>query len=197
MNFVSILRQLREGRCSSEVEKTLATCYASIKKGSTDGIVPTKLYCTKKNVNMENNHHLEQLTGGIRSYQSVDEFKGIYSSQVQSSLQKLMDKKAPTTVRLKQGAQVMLLKNTPEWNLVNGSRGVAVGFDTNNFDYPMILFTDGAIHIIEPFEGFQATAGGAMTRKQLPIKLACRLSFVTVELRFIINLIAASWPIRR
>jgi ATP-dependent DNA helicase PIF1 len=172
--FVSILRQLREGRCSSEVETLLATCHASIKKGSTDGIVPTKLYCTNKNVDTDNRRHLEQLPGTMRSYPSTDRFKGVYSSQVQSNLRKMMNKKAPAVLCLKRGAQVMLLKNTPEWKLVNGSRGVVVGFDKNNFDNPIILFTNGVTHTIEPFGVFQAAAGGAMTRSQLPIKLACK-----------------------
>ena len=174
LKFVSTLRQLREGRCSSEVEKLLATCHASIKKGSTDGIVPTKLYCTNKNVDTDNRRHLEQLPGTSRSYPSTDRFKGVYSSQVQSNLRKMMDKKAPAVLCLKRGAQVMLLKNTPEWKLVNGSRGVVVDFDKNNFDNPIILFTNGVTHTIEPFGVFQAVPGGAMTRSQLPIKLACK-----------------------
>jgi ATP-dependent exoDNAse (exonuclease V) alpha subunit len=83
----------------------------------------------------------------------------------------MMEKKAPAVMELRVGAQVMLLKNTPEWNLVNGSRGVVVDFDRSNF--PIVLFTNGATHTIEQFEVFQAAAGGAMTRKQLPLKLAC------------------------
>ena len=65
----------------------------------------------------------------------------------------------------------MLLKNTPEWGLVNGSRGVVVRFDRKNPNFPIVLFSNGASHTIEPFEVFQASTGGAMTRKQLPLKL--------------------------
>jgi len=83
-----------------------------------------------------------------------------------------MDKKMPMVLQLKIGAQVMLLKNTPEWGLVNGSRGIVVGFDQNKSNLPMVLFSNGATHTIEPFEVFQASAGGAMTRRQIPLKLA-------------------------
>jgi len=177
LKFVRILRELREGKCSSEVENILATCHVSRKKRSTDGIVPTKLYCTNKTVDSENNARLEGLPGMGQSFEAKDRFKGNYTRRVQTSLRQATDRKAPSVIRLKTGAQVMLLKNSPGWNLVNGSRGVVIGFDSNdergkNTSYPIVRFTGGAIHTIEPFVVFQATTGGAMTREQLPIKLA-------------------------
>jgi ATP-dependent DNA helicase PIF1 len=172
LDFISILRKLREGKCSNDIETILATCHVSMKKKSTDGIISTKLYCTNKNVDAENNNELKKLKGESQSYVSIDEFKGRYAHHVNTSLRQSMDKKVPAVIRLKIGAQVMLLKNTPEWKLVNGSRGIVVGFDKKNQNYPLIRFTNGLIHTVTPFETFQANSGGAMTREQLPIKLA-------------------------
>ncbi len=175
LNFVRILRELREGKCSTEAQALLATCHVCRKKRSTDGILPTKLYCTNKNVDAENKTQLNALGGTYKSYRSRDRFKGTYTNQVENSIQQVMEKKAPSLMQLKVGAQVMLLKNTPEWNLVNGSRGVVIGFDVREKkkDLPIVRFTNGAVHTIEPFEVFQATPSGAMIREQLPLKLAC------------------------
>eukprot|EP00751_Fragilariopsis_kerguelensis_P050075 CAMPEP_0171035506 /NCGR_PEP_ID=MMETSP0736-20130129/40717_1 /TAXON_ID=186038 /ORGANISM="Fragilariopsis kerguelensis, Strain L26-C5" /LENGTH=204 /DNA_ID=CAMNT_0011479843 /DNA_START=292 /DNA_END=906 /DNA_ORIENTATION=+ len=138
----------------------------------TDGIVPTKLYCTNKNVDAENKTELQKLQGRSEAYSSTDHFKGSYSTSIQTTLRQICDKKLPSRIQLKIGAQVMLLKNMPEWRLVNGSRGVVIDFDENNKKYPVIRFANNTVRTITPFEVFQASAGGAMTRLQLPLKLA-------------------------
>lgn len=174
LSFVRILRQLREGKCSKDTEALLATCHVSKKRRMMDGIVPTKLYCTNKNVDAENTAELQELTGRSESYRATDKYKGSYPASIRTTLQQSMEKKLPSILQLKVGAQVMLLKNMPEWKLVNGSRGVVIDFDKNkdNKNNPLIRFANNSVRRITPFEVFQATSGGAMTREQLPIKLA-------------------------
>eukprot|EP00592_Proboscia_alata_P006177 CAMPEP_0194356764 /NCGR_PEP_ID=MMETSP0174-20130528/4343_1 /TAXON_ID=216777 /ORGANISM="Proboscia alata, Strain PI-D3" /LENGTH=532 /DNA_ID=CAMNT_0039126483 /DNA_START=62 /DNA_END=1657 /DNA_ORIENTATION=+ len=170
--FINALCDLRKGTCSKEVEQLLGTCHVSRKFLPTDGIVPTKLYCTNKNVDLENNTKLDELTSPIRYFRSNDVFKGNYPKNTAKTLLDQIEKKIPNILRLRIGAQVMLLKNTPEWNLVNGSRGVVVSFDDDNNGHPNVQFPDGKTRTIDTFQFFSANGGGAMTRSQLPLKLA-------------------------
>ncbi len=159
LRFARLLRELREGKCSEEAQALLATCHVSRKKQPTDGILPTKLYSKNENVDAENITQQDALGGTYKSYHSKDKFVGALTNQFENSIQQVMEKKVPSLMQLKLGAQVMLLEDTPEWNLVKGSRGVVIGFDAHEKkkDLPIIRFTNGAVHTIEPFEVFQAT----------------------------------------
>ena len=82
-------------------------------------------YCTNKNVGEENNHKLTQLPGKEWSFQADDTFKGNYDRQT-------LDKKMPSEryhIRLKVGAQIMLTRNMPHYNLVNVSQGIVKSFE--------------------------------------------------------------------
>eukprot|EP00531_Pseudo-nitzschia_arenysensis_P015455 CAMPEP_0116147400 /NCGR_PEP_ID=MMETSP0329-20121206/17734_1 /TAXON_ID=697910 /ORGANISM="Pseudo-nitzschia arenysensis, Strain B593" /LENGTH=352 /DNA_ID=CAMNT_0003643325 /DNA_START=196 /DNA_END=1250 /DNA_ORIENTATION=+ len=173
LRFQLALRELREGICSKRTEELLATCHVSRKKPSFDGIIPTKLYCTNKNVDSENERQLEELPGIAHIFHSQDSLNRPRSDKALMNLQRLMDKRVSRALELKRGAQVMLLKNTPKWGLVNGSRGVVIRFDANKSNMPIVLFSNGDIHTIEPFDVSQEdSAGRRMYRRQLPIKLA-------------------------
>lgn len=79
---------------------------------------------------------------------------------------------AAPRLRLCVGAQVMLLKNqAPGTGLVNGSRGVVVGFVDGG--HPVVLFTTGQKVVIPPAR-FSAIIHGAgeVSRIQVPLKLA-------------------------
>mmetsp|Transcript_13757 Transcript_13757/g.16866 ORF Transcript_13757/g.16866 Transcript_13757/m.16866 type:complete len:559 (-) Transcript_13757:28-1704(-) len=172
LEFINALCELRKGACSKKIEQLLETCHVSRKSLPTDGILPTKLFCTNKNVDLENNTRLDELTTPVRYFQSKDVFKDNYTKSITKDLLDQIERKIPNFIRLRIGAQVMLLKNTPEWKLVNGSRGVVVSFDDEYNGYPNVQFLDGKTHTINPFPFFLANEGGAMARSQLPLKLA-------------------------
>jgi ATP-dependent DNA helicase PIF1 len=93
----------------------------------------------------------------------------------------MMDKKCPSVIHLKVGAQVILTRNMPDFNLVNGSRGIVVSFDEdtiidNSNPYPIVHFTNGVQMKVREETVFQGGASGAMTRRQLPLKLAWSLT---------------------
>ena len=48
--FVSMLNELRVGECSHDTLGRLARCHVGAKPGPRDDILPTKLYCTNRNV---------------------------------------------------------------------------------------------------------------------------------------------------
>lgn len=61
--FVSMLNELRRGVCSQQTVYALDACHRDRKPPPTDGILPTQLYCTNKDVDQENEQRLKQLRG--------------------------------------------------------------------------------------------------------------------------------------
>lgn len=169
--FVNLLNQIRLGECPSEITRALEDCHVSKKPIPLDGITATKLYCTNKNVDEENNRKLAQLSGKEVRFAAIDSFKGSYSSSAQKNVSQIMDKKVPSDLGLKVGAQVILTRNNSTYNLVNGSRGIVKSFDEKSRS-PVVLFTNGVRMTIEEVSTFQGGSSGAMTRTHLPLKLA-------------------------
>lgn len=178
--FINLLNQVRVGACSKETTQALEACHVSRKALPTDGIIPTKLYCTNKNVDQENDRNLAALSGREMVFNSTDQFKGNYSRDAEKSITQAMDKKMPSQLKLKVGAQVILTRNMPDKNLVNGSRGRISSFQegrSGEFDaYPVVHFSNGVKMLVREESIFQGGSAGAMTRSQLPLKLAWSLT---------------------
>jgi ATP-dependent exoDNAse (exonuclease V) alpha subunit len=112
-----------------------------------------------------------------------------------------MEKKAPERLALKVGAQVLLTRNWPEKGLVNGSRGVVVGWASAlvgggggggggggsgsgiSYGVPakayaaaVVRFDNGATIVVPPASAFLASRDGVGARVQLPLKLAWALT---------------------
>lgn len=137
-------------------------------------------------MDQENHERLCTLTGREYTYAAIDDIQlGARSKgeQGQQFLLKAIGHRAPDIVRLRLGAQVVLLRNMPQDNLVNGSRGVVVGFRFEgskcNVIYPCVLFDSGITKTVVPvtfFRGFGQDAMGSVRRRQLPLKLAWALT---------------------
>lgn len=100
-----------------------------------DGIKPIKIFCKNIDVDKANQIELDKLTTEEKTYNSVDFGEEHHI--------KFFDKNclAPKSLRLKIGAQVMLLCNLDSDNgLVNGSVGIVESFTT---DGPMVKFNNG------------------------------------------------------
>lgn len=109
---------------------------------------PTTLECRNQQVDQVNFYELSKLPGPTYTYHAKDvAVSPAHSNQLKNNCA------APTTLNLKVGAQVMLLKNLdPDHGLVNGSRGVIVGFEPNskinqdlprefrNLEFPVVQF---------------------------------------------------------
>lgn len=86
---------------------------------------------------------------------------------------------APSQLRLKCGAQVMLLKNLDvERGLVNGSRGVVTSFrrsSSGSEELPVVRWMAGELGLSRVCERVEFTveSGGEViaTRRQLPLRL--------------------------
>ncbi|XP_063934634.1 ATP-dependent DNA helicase PIF1-like [Zophobas morio] len=172
--FIKILNELRVGFVSEET--------AALLKGrelpllSETGIVPTRLYPLNRDVNEENNSRLRELPGPCRTFTSVDSSEYLVNSE---SLTQILDRQTnvQSTIHLKIGAQVVLLKNYLPDNLVNGSRGVVVGWDERDSNFPVVKFQNGIVMEVGParFEAFTYYSGECI-REQVPLKLAWALT---------------------
>eukprot|EP01132_Coremiostelium_polycephalum_P005078 gene5078-6321_t len=178
--FIKILNGIRVGLVSEDTVNILDKCSKPL--DITNGILPTKLYATNAHVDDENNLELQSLKGEATEFIAVD--------SGHKDLIALLDKDcpAPQKLVLKVGAQVVLLRKLPNNpSLVNGSRGVVVGFVKNrakskhknwigtNTHLPVVLFNDGQKVTVPPSE-FGVWNENKAFRTQLPLKLAWALT---------------------
>lgn len=136
------------------------------------GITPTKIYSLNRNVDEENEIQLEKLNDGeieFKQYElSYKAFKKV--NMINEKIKKECN--APLVLQLCKGAQVMLLYNMDiDSKLVNGSRGVVYGFDSN--DSPIVKFLSGSMRVI-PMKVWEIEENGdvAIEVTQIPLKLA-------------------------
>lgn len=168
--FQEVLNELRRGDFSSKTKSALAECQINAKGVPKDGIIPTKLYCRNRDVDAENSQRLAELSGGVK-FDASDRFEGGSGTQ-QKFLRGMMDKKVDAVLKLKIGAQVVLLRNLDK-DLANGSRGVVESFSFEDGKYrPKVRFDCvEEPRQIDPIT-FSLGIGTSMVRTQIPLKLA-------------------------
>jgi ATP-dependent DNA helicase PIF1 len=128
--FVQSLMDIREAKSNTTlVKKLLDTCSSSLEFRKNleipEGIKPTILYCTNRNVDRENNENLVKLQTAGKVFQAVDSI-AVDGSAVVGGLREVVERKlggssffndcpANKAIELKVGAQVMLLQNIGKW----------------------------------------------------------------------------------
>jgi ATP-dependent DNA helicase PIF1 len=194
--FIRVLNELRVGICRRPTTKILANCHISVRgPPPDDGIMPTRLYCTRKDVHRENNDNLETLDSPLVTIKATDVIKPNQRSRAPQpddamikQTRRLMNNKAPSELPLKVGAQVMLTRNWKEHRLVNGSRGVVVSLDLEHIDArdyqlskgveagmylcPTVRFDNGATVLVPPVTSYLPVGSAGLVRTYLPIQLA-------------------------
>ena len=96
----------------------------------------TELHTVNVDVDTMNAAKLEQLEGDELSYEQTTTGSESYIENLQRSVL------APKLLRLKEGALVMTVKNSPEKKYVNGSTGIVTGFEPHT-EYPIVTFQNG------------------------------------------------------
>lgn len=148
-------------------------------KARKDGILPTKLFCTNRDVDRENLVELNRLDGKEHVFLAVDTGTDPWRKDMETHCI------APSELRLKVGAQVMLIKNSmSNPRLVNGSRGIVTRFEmdpdnpTCKAPLPMVKFKNGDEEIIrhETWEIQDQAARSLASRTQVALKLAYSVS---------------------
>ncbi|KAM5241117.1 ATP-dependent DNA helicase PIF1 isoform 1-T1 [Hipposideros larvatus] len=167
--FISLLQAVRLGRCSDEVTYQLQA--TATHKVGRDGIVATRLCTHQDDVALTNERRLQELPGEVHSFEAMD------SDPEQA---RTLDAQCPVSqlLQLKLGAQVMLVKNLAvSRGLVNGARGVVVGFETEGRGLPQVRFLCGVTEVIRADRWtVQTTGGQLLSRQQLPLQLAWAMS---------------------
>ncbi|KAL0280093.1 UNVERIFIED_CONTAM: hypothetical protein PYX00_001485 [Menopon gallinae] len=164
--LINILQNVRLGRITDDITKKLQdTALHNIEK---NGILATRL-CTHTAESVSiNQSKLDELPGEVKTFKAVDE---------PESLSSFIDKQSrvQSTVPLKIGAQVMLLKNLNiSKGLVNGARGVVVKFDTDGL--PIVQFNSGTHKIMREKFVSKSVTGAVLSRTQIPLTLAWAFS---------------------
>ncbi|XP_057305688.1 ATP-dependent DNA helicase PIF1-like isoform X1 [Hydractinia symbiolongicarpus] len=184
--FVSLLNRLRLGRITSIDMEVLHLCSGTIFLD--DGIKPTRLYPHRYKCEKENLHELSKLPGKTHVFESDD---WGYNDAFLEQLQK--NARYAKVLELKVGAQVMLLHNRcVKSGLVNGARGVVIGFhsvnqacdeddceedDSGVIGYPIVRFTNGMERVISTDQLSVSVAGKTVAyRMQVPLALAWAVS---------------------
>lgn len=96
----------------------------------------TELHTVNVDVDSMNEAKLAQLDGDEVSYEQSSTGSENYVEALQRSVL------APKVLKLKQGALVMAVKNSPERKYVNGSIGTVIDFEPHT-DYPIVAFQNG------------------------------------------------------
>jgi ATP-dependent exoDNAse (exonuclease V) alpha subunit len=126
----------------------------------------TRLLTMNVDVDAINLERLEALEGEVHEYEMETTGSQRYVEQLKKSCL------APEVLRLKLGASVMCIKNSPDKRYVNGSLGEVVDFEADT-DMPVVKLTNGHTVIIRPDtwelrDGDKKRAG----LTQLPLRLA-------------------------
>jgi len=174
--FQSVLEEARMGSLSDQSLQTLFTRqnldWTSLK------IKPTLLFSRRAEVDMINRYNMEALKTKEYTFQAKTVFdptvqKGLteQSPEVARAISKL-DQNAPynAILKLKQGAQVMLVYNLDQENgLVNGSRGVVEGFTDTVPPLPIVLFKDGSKTVNISAVSWESDTIDGVFRSQIPL----------------------------
>ena len=165
-----------------------------------DGVRPTVLYATRQSVSLENEDRLQELRNGTRhTYPAKDDIDLVPGApdfsreQLEKDAFFLKECQAPKELELRVGCQVMMLRNesaeecaSPAERLVNGSRGVVIGFQMHDgtpdesdehtrttTGWPVVKFMNGREERVGPqtFEK-KIYRRGSCIRTQVPLMLA-------------------------
>ena len=194
-SFLRVLDAIRRGTVTDDMLAELNKCVRPFSTG--DGIVSTKLFTRNVDVDELNRVELARLPSESRAFKALDALlddKNVTGRPVQNDGEHQLFKSVPyhRDLVLKVDAQVMLLYNLDqEKGLVNGSRGVVVGFvkkmassDTsrngvgtqwfraNDNMVPLVKFPScGRPLEIDPRECSAASQKEQVTRVQIPLAL--------------------------
>ena len=145
--FVDMLNELRVGQVSDSTAEAFRALDRPLKSAST-GPMPTELFPLRQAVMAANDKRLHVLRGPEHEFIATDVYDPM-NDGLKKRLDQLM---APPLLKLKTGAQVMLIRNCDESrHLVNGTIGRVCGF----FCSPIADGQDGPLKDIEIGENKQ------------------------------------------
>lgn len=126
----------------------------------------TRIYTHNVDVDGENEKKLHSIQGKSEAYTMLSRGKERHVEILKHGCL------APEKLVLKEGAQVLFVKNSPEKGYVNGTRGEVIGFSPQGFPY--VKTYSGAEILVEATEWSLENDGGKVVASitQLPLRLA-------------------------
>jgi ATP-dependent DNA helicase PIF1 len=126
----------------------------------------TELHTVNIDVDSMNEAKLKELEGDELSYEQTTTGSENYVENLQRSVL------APKVLKVKEGALVMAVKNSPERKYVNGSIGKVVGFEPHT-EYPIVEFLNGKEVSMQP-DTWELRDGDKKRASitQIPLRLA-------------------------
>lgn len=184
MKYFDILKRIRVGDQTEDDEEVLRSRYNAYKKlkrllasyspeESKLAIRPTVLYSTKRDVYAYNMMELEKLDGPEIIFDAEDAFEVKNEREFREKTYKfILDQAIPDVLSFKVGAQVMLKVNDYyQLGLVNGSRGVVLGFSEIT-QTVKVRFINGVVIDINKRSWENEDKVTRYTRTQIPLVLA-------------------------
>jgi hypothetical protein len=98
--FVELLNQVRRGECTMRTLATLARCLVTKKAAPSDGILATRLYCTNRDVDAENNQRLAELQSSPVTFDCQDESEKC-NSRAEAKFMETMERRIAARLTLK------------------------------------------------------------------------------------------------
>lgn len=122
--LAGMLNEIREGNLSKNTIDTFKKLNRPIGSGPRNLIEPTELYPLRREADAANEVRMQRLEGSAHTYYASD---GAMITDPATRNKLLNDRIAPKVTILKEGCQVMLIKNIDK-TLINGSQGRVIGF---------------------------------------------------------------------
>lgn len=192
--YKNILNNIREGKIDPNDMLVLRSrLNIPYNKDEHNGVVPTKLFATKANVDRMNQQEFDKLTTQCYEYNCIqksdcignlDSGKPFTNDYIAKCKKELTTTKKEMEFRfltencpmekllcLKEGANVMCTVNLDlESGICNGSVGVIIGF-SSGFPMPTVKFSNGVIRQIN-IKYWQSEEFPILAIGQIPLKLA-------------------------
>eukprot|EP01124_Arcella_intermedia_P004033 TRINITY_DN12278_c0_g1_i3.p1 TRINITY_DN12278_c0_g1~~TRINITY_DN12278_c0_g1_i3.p1 ORF type:complete len:810 (+),score=233.60 TRINITY_DN12278_c0_g1_i3:345-2432(+) len=171
-DFISLLNEIRHGKCTPNTISVLESCMNKQLDKPLDGqLEPTKLYALNAQVDQLNETRLSAIPRKGKVFRCKDKGRSEFLKQLEQC-------RAPSELKLKVGAQVMLLRNLDfKRGLVSGAQGIVVDFDNTNKGFPRVEFGNGQRETIVPSKWPILVSGlEVASRTQIPLKMSWAMS---------------------
>ncbi|KAL0486850.1 ATP-dependent DNA helicase [Acrasis kona] len=147
LTFVNFLNQIRAGQLGPE-EVNMLERLKSNTLLTFDHILPTRVEINDKLQEGVNQSSLDKLPGPCFQFPTQDLYSNCSDKKMQQSLEHILSQKCNSFIDLRIGAQVVLTSDISiESDLINGSRGVVVGFQF----FCQVALTDSKFIDYAPF----------------------------------------------
>lgn len=161
--LLDILNSMRSGDIRRHHAETLL---ARTEQEVPEDLILTELHTVNVDVDAINEAKLKELDGDEVAFEQTTTGSANYVENLQRSVL------APAVLRLKEGALVMAVKNSPERKYANGSIGELVAFESGT-DYPIVKFRSGKEVTMQP-DTWELRDGDKKRASitQIPLRLA-------------------------